>query len=138
LSKFALQFFGECFDYFPAVFCPLFAVLFFLDNPFPDKPIGFDHCGVNCGVGFVSGGDDDLFDVGNIKGLSHSCILCCDSLFFFWGLISIRVYCMGASFFMLITDHHNKKSNWGLFQFQPYVLALNLSAQLSGQHNQNL
>jgi len=39
----------------------LFAVLFFLGNPFPDKPVGFYHCGVNCGMGFVSDEDDDLF-----------------------------------------------------------------------------
>jgi hypothetical protein len=46
----------------------LFAVLFFYDNPFPDKPVGFYHCGVNGGVGFASGGDDYLFYFGNVEG----------------------------------------------------------------------
>jgi len=45
---------------FPAVFCPLFTVLFFFDNPFSYKPVGFYHCRVNGSVGFISGGDDDL------------------------------------------------------------------------------
>jgi len=40
--------------------------LFFLDNPLPDKPVGFYHCRVNGGVGFCSGGDYDLFDVGDV------------------------------------------------------------------------
>jgi hypothetical protein len=44
----------------------LFAVLFFFDNPFPDKPVGLYHCGVNGSVGLISGGDDDLLDVGDV------------------------------------------------------------------------
>jgi len=73
LTEFALKFFGECFDYFLAVLRPLFAVSFFFDNPFPYKPVGFYHCGVNGGVDFVSGGDDDLFYFGDVGifGVRH-------------------------------------------------------------------
>jgi hypothetical protein len=46
----------------------VFALLFFFNDSFPDKPIGFDHSDINSGMGFGSGGYDDLFYVDNVLG----------------------------------------------------------------------